>query len=154
MDVHVIGVGKDQYNEYLDQMVEGRILPWTEDSQSEGYPVWTDWEAGQRYVYFLNRNGIVDTTFNITPYDPGNPEDYTYIMNLILELRNETWGPDTVTDIDGNIYETVQIGEQVWMAENLKVTHYRNGDEIPTMLIRLHVNVKRGVIQNTEFIPE
>ena len=132
MDVHVIGVGKDQYNEYLDQMVEGRILPWTEDSQSEGYPVWTDWEASQRYVYFLNRNGIVDTTFNITPYDPGNPEDYTYIMNLILELRNETWGPDTVTDIDGNIYETVQIGEQVWMAENLKVTHYRNGDEIPT----------------------
>ena len=91
LDVHVIGVGKDQYNEYLDQMVDGRILPWTEDSQSEGYPVWTDWEAGQRDVYFLNRNGIVDTTFNITPYDPGNPDDYTYIMNLILELRNETW---------------------------------------------------------------
>ena len=96
MDVHVIGVGKDQYNEYLDQMVEGRILPWTEDSQSEGYPVWTDWEAGQRYVYFLNRNGIVDTTFNITPYDPGNPDDYTYIMNLILNLRNEDASNDGI----------------------------------------------------------
>ena len=80
----------DQYNEYLDQMVEGRILPWTEDLQDEGYPVWTDWEAGQRDVFFLDRDGVVDTTFNITPYDPGNPEDYTYIMNLILELRNET----------------------------------------------------------------
>ena len=37
----------------------------------------------------------------------------------------------TVTDIDGNTYQTVQIGGQWWMAENLRVTHYRNGDAIP-----------------------
>ena len=33
----------------------------------------------------------------------------------------------TVTDIDGNTYNTVQIGNQVWMSENLKTTRYRNG---------------------------
>jgi uncharacterized protein (TIGR02145 family) len=39
---------------------------------------------------------------------------------------------ETVTDIDGNVYITIVINGQEWMAQNLKVTHYRNGDEIPT----------------------
>jgi uncharacterized protein (TIGR02145 family) len=37
----------------------------------------------------------------------------------------------TVTDYDNNTYDAVIIGNQVWMAENLKVTHYPNGDAIP-----------------------
>lgn len=36
-----------------------------------------------------------------------------------------------VTDIDGNIYDAVQIGNQVWMAENLRTTRYADGTEIP-----------------------
>lgn len=35
-----------------------------------------------------------------------------------------------VTDIDSNVYKTVIIGNQEWMAENLNVEHYRNGDPI------------------------
>ena len=36
----------------------------------------------------------------------------------------------TLTDIDGNAYQTIKIGNQWWMAENLKVTHYRNAEAI------------------------
>jgi len=40
----------------------------------------------------------------------------------------------TVTDIDGNTYDTITIGSQVWMAENLKTTRYCNGDLIGTTI--------------------
>lgn len=36
----------------------------------------------------------------------------------------------TVTDIDGNVYNTVQIGSQCWLRSNLKTTKYRNGTPI------------------------
>ena len=40
-------------------------------------------------------------------------------------------GNPTVTDYDGNVYNTVHIGQQCWMKENLRTTHYSNGEEIP-----------------------
>jgi uncharacterized protein (TIGR02145 family) len=38
----------------------------------------------------------------------------------------------TVSDFENNVYETAKIGNQVWMASNLKTAHYLNGDAIPT----------------------
>ena len=46
-------------------------------------------------------------------------------------LNTRPMGPDEVADTNGNVYRTVNIGGQRWMAENLRSTNFSNGDAIP-----------------------
>ncbi len=63
-----------------------------------------------------------------------NPK-YIFALSFLLALGlfscKKDEGPETVTDVDGNVYKTVKIGDQIWMAENLRVTHYKDGSPIP-----------------------
>jgi uncharacterized protein (TIGR02145 family) len=61
-----------------------------------------------------------------------------YVRAYAINSSGTTYGNQLsiltpVTDIEGNIYKTVKIGNQIWMAENLKTTHYRNGGAIPNI---------------------
>jgi uncharacterized protein (TIGR02145 family) len=48
-------------------------------------------------------------------------------------LKDNSTDPGTMTDYDGNIYQTAKIGDQVWMAQDLYVEHYNNGEDIPNV---------------------
>ena len=81
-------MGKDQYYDSLEGMISGRSLPWVQDSESENYPIWSDFGASQRDVFFLDYNGAIDTSFSITPYSSSDPDDVQYLKELILGLRS------------------------------------------------------------------
>ena len=76
-------------------MIDQNILPWVEDIEEDGYPVWEDYEAVQRSTYFLNRQGELIYQFNITTLNPDNANDYSYFINWILDFRSNN-GPDVL----------------------------------------------------------
>ena len=55
----------------------------------------------------------------------------SYSKNDSPTSQNQNNDANSLTDADGNVYQTVTISNQTWMKSNLNVSHYRNGDVIP-----------------------
>lgn len=84
-------------------------------------------------------NLIQDTVYYYMPYATntagttfGSIQSFHTNKNPLIPFNPYlTYG--YMNDIDGNTYRTIEIGNQTWMAENLRVTRFRNGDLIPTI---------------------
>ena len=62
-----------------------------------------------------------------------------FIIDTAITHTTFICGTSTVTDVDGNIYNTVQIGNQCWMKENLRTTHYADSTPITTASVTSEV---------------
>lgn len=101
-------------------------------------------EAGF-YWGTANPPTLNDNTVSIQP-EPGInsltvsglESETTYYVRAYYLFENETYFGDVVSftttapvaDNDGNLYEVIRIGNQLWTAENLRVVTYNNGDSI------------------------
>ncbi|OFY83885.1 MAG: hypothetical protein A3F72_07755 [Bacteroidetes bacterium RIFCSPLOWO2_12_FULL_35_15] len=99
--------------------------PTISDSHSE--EMYGSWASGGGSYDVIINNLLPGTTYHVRAYctnvtGTGYGNDVSFTTLAIP--------PTTVADTDGNVYNTLVIGNQVWLDKNLNVVRYANGDSI------------------------
>jgi len=104
--------------EVLD--LKGLIVTLIMDNDASKDILFSDFSNAGLTCFPFNEKEIDSTLTTVTITHDTSGKNVTQIINVLTDL----------TDLDGNTYSYTKIGNQIWMAENLKTTHYGAGAEI------------------------
>lgn len=130
----------------VQETYENALTGTTNHSAASGARVHFDVVAGggsvSNTVVVGDEEGYAETIWTLGPSGDQRLKAYVLKANgdtleggpvVFLPEQAGCPGAATVADIDGNVYPVVQIGNQCWMAENLRTTRYHDGSSIPNV---------------------
>ena len=87
LPIQILGVNEAGYESGNGSVVEGRKLPWLQDTEEVN--AWDLWEVAYRDVFVVDEQGLLRFRFNLTIEDLSYPENYQRLTDIIVGLTED-----------------------------------------------------------------